>query len=450
VISKKLYLQILVRILILVAASLGLAWIVFSPAANILVLVPVGLLFLVIHNTVFYLNRMNRRIFFLFEALKNEDSSLAFPDAGHTQIEKDLSRSLKDVNRHIQQIKESNQKQEQYFQALMEHAATGMFTYNAKGFILHSNNQARQLLGLEPFTHISQLETLDQRLFKAVEEIQPGQQHLTALNMEEGVVQLLIKASAFLSDGEEFMLLSVHDIRNELDAKEIDSWRKLIRVMRHEIMNSVTPITSLSESLRGYFHVDGSVKTPAQIDEETIHTTLSGLDLIHDQAKGLFRFVESYKQLTRMPEPEKRNFPIRKLLDNICMLTRSFEHADRIELICENQLEDLELLADEQQISQVLINLVKNAFQATHQTVDARVNISTGSDQNNRPWIKISDNGPGIPGDLMDKIFIPFFTTKEKGSGIGLSLSRQIMQMHGGSLKIHSIPGKQTSVILRF
>lgn len=449
-ISRSLYLQILVRILILVTASLGLAWIIFSPAANILVLVPVVLLFMVLHNTVFYLNRMNRRIFFLFEALKNEDSSMTFPDAGHSQIEKDLSRSLQEVNQHIQNITEGNKKQEQYFQALMEHAATGMFTYNTKGFILHSNNQARQLLGLEPFTHISQLEAVDRHLLQAVEEIHPGQQHLTALHMEEGVVQLLIKASAFRSDGEEFMLLSVHDIRNELDEREIDSWRKLIRVMRHEIMNSVTPITSLSESLSGYFHVDGRVKTPAEIDEKTITTTLSGLDLIHDQAKGLIRFVESYKQLTRMPEPEKRSFPVGKLLDNICMLARSFEHADKTELICDKGLDDLELLADEQQISQVLINLVKNAFQATQGAENARIEISTGSEKNGSPWIRISDNGPGIPYDLMDKVFIPFFTTKEKGSGIGLSLSRQIMQMHGGSLKIHSVPGKQTSVVIGF
>jgi signal transduction histidine kinase len=325
-----------------------------------------------------------------------------------------------------------------------------MFTYNKKGFVLHSNQQARQLLGLEPLTHTSQLEAVDLRVYDAVKEIRPGQQHLTAMYREEGVVQLLIKASAFLSDGEELLLLSVQDIRNELDEKEIDSWRKLIRVMRHEIMNSVTPITSLSESLSGYFQVGGSVKTPAQIDQKTIDTTLSGLDLIRDQAKGLIRFVESYKQLTRLPEPEKRSFSVGKLVDNICILARSFPNAEKAELVCETELKDQEVLADEQQISQVLINLVKNAFQATEHTENARVEISSGRDKYGRPQITVSDNGPGIPDDLMDKIFIPFFTTKLNGSGIGLSLSRQIMQMHGGNLKVHSAPGKQTIVVLNF
>lgn len=449
-ISRNFYIQILVRVLLLAAAALGLAWIIFGPAANILFLIPAAALIAILINTVFYLNRVNRRIFFFFDAIRNEDSSLSFPEDGQGMIEKDLSRSMLEVNRQIQRIYRENQKQEQYFQALIEHAATGMFTYNMKGFILHSNHQARQLLGLDPFTHLTQLETIDPRLHRAVAGIRPDQHHLTALNKEEGVVQLLIKASDVLSDGEELMLLSVQDIKNELDEKEIDSWRKLIRVMRHEIMNSVTPITSLSESLSGYFHVEGKVKTPAQIDVNTIDTTLSGLDLIHEQAQGLLRFVESYQQLTRMPDPEKRSFPIHKLLENICILARSFPNAEKTELICETEAEDQELLADEKQISQVMVNLVKNAFQATEHLEGARVKISSGLDQKGHPRITITDNGPGIPADILDKIFIPFFTTKENGSGIGLSLSRQIMQMHGGSLKINSVPGKQTSVVLSF
>jgi nitrogen fixation/metabolism regulation signal transduction histidine kinase len=449
-ISRNFYLQIVVRVLVMAILALLLAWIIFGTAANLLALVPLAGLVAMVINTVHYLNRVNRRIFFFFDAIRNEDSSLSFPEEGLGKIEKELSRSLLEVNRHIQRIYEANQKQEQYFQALIGHAATGMFTFNAKGFILHSNHQARALLGLEPFTHLSQLEAIDQRLYRVVQEIRPDQQQLTALQREEGAVQLLMKASAFHSGGEELMLLSVQDIRHELDEKEIDSWRKLIQVMRHEIMNSVTPITSLSEGLRGYFLEGGRVKSPAQIDEKTISTTLGGLELIHEQALGLLRFVESYRQLTRMPEPEKRSFYVRKLMDNIRILAQSYPNAEKTELVCETEPEDLELLADEKQISQVMVNLVRNAFQATEQVESPRVRISAGLDKSGHPRIIISDNGPGIPDDILDKIFIPFFTTKEKGSGIGLSLSRQIMQMHGGSLKVTSLPGASTSVVLLF
>jgi signal transduction histidine kinase len=151
-----------------------------------------------------------------------------------------------------------------------------------------------------------------------------------------------------------------------------------------------------------------------------------------------------------MPDPVRRNFPVRRLLDNISILAQSFPNAEKTTLVCENEPDNLVLLADEKQISQVMVNLVKNAFQATEQTEHARVHIFSGLDNYGNPQITITDNGPGIPEPIMDKVFIPFFTTRENGSGIGLSLSRQIMQMHGGSLKIKSVPGKPTSVVLSF
>ena len=170
-ISRNLYFQILARVVLLAIAALGLAWIVSGPAANILALVPTAILVVVLFNMVFYLNRVNRRIFYYFDAIRNEDSSLSFPEKGQGIIERDLSRSLMEVNRHIKQIFRENQMQEQYFQTLIEHAATGMFTCNRKGFILHSNHQARQQLGLEVFAHISQLEAVDTQLHRVLEEI---------------------------------------------------------------------------------------------------------------------------------------------------------------------------------------------------------------------------------------------------------------------------------------
>jgi nitrogen fixation/metabolism regulation signal transduction histidine kinase len=418
--------------------------------ADILSLIPIIILLVATREIIIFLNRVNRRIFYFFDAIKNEDSMLSFPEDRSNKIVNDLNHSLLKVNKQIQQIYVENQKQEQYFQALIEHAATGMFTFNKKGFILHSNRLAKQLFGVDELTHIIQLESVDARLYKSVKEIQPSEQLLTALSSEKGVVQLLIKANSFIAEKEELMLLSVHDIKNELDEKELDSWHKLIRVMMHEIMNSITPVTSLSESLAGYFYTEKKLKTPEQIDKKTIEITLRGLEVIHEQGKGLISFVESYRKLARLPEPEKKVFAVRNLIDNIRILSGSFPNAEKINLVCEIEQNELELLADEKQISQVLINLVKNAFQAIENTTEATVRITTKLDINSRPEIKVIDNGPGIPEELMDKIFIPFFTTKKTGSGIGLSISRQIMQLHGGSLKIASIPGKVTTAALRF
>jgi signal transduction histidine kinase len=215
-------------------------------------------------------------------------------------------------------------------------------------------------------------------------------------------------------------------------------------------MNLITPITSLSESLAGYFYTDGNIKSPAEINEKTISTTIRGLEVIREQGKGLISFVESYRKLTRLPQPEKKVFPVKNLIDNMRILSGSFENAEQIEMICEVIPEQLEILADEKQIAQVLINLVKNAFQSNTINKNASVKIKAQLNENGRPEIKVIDNGPGIQEELMDKIFVPFFTTKEAGSGIGLSISRQIMQMHGGSLKIRSIPGQITTAVLIF
>jgi len=192
------------------------------------------------------------------------------------------------------------------------------------------------------------------------------------------------------------------------------------------------------------------VKAPAEINEKTIATTIRGLEVIREQGKGLISFVDSYRKLTRLPKPEKKLFSAKNLIENINILSGSFQHSDHVEISFEVKPVELEILADEKQISQVLINLVKNAFQANSENKAAKVKIISGLGESGRPEIRVLDNGPGIPEDVMEKIFIPFFTTKETGSGIGLSLSRQIMQLHGGSLKVISSPGKLTTAVLSF
>jgi nitrogen fixation/metabolism regulation signal transduction histidine kinase len=449
-ISKNLYLQIIVRVLLLVLSALFLGWTIFEQKAYVLALIPALILLFTSINLIYYLNKINRRIFYFFDAIRNEDSTLSFPKNMGNKIIRDLNENMVKVNKQIQQIHVENRQQEQYFQALLEHAATGMFTFNNKGFILHSNKLVKRLFEVDVLTHINQLKRINLKLYQMVKDIQPSEQRLIALQNKTGITQLLIKSNSFISDQEELMLLSVHDIKNELDEKELDSWRKLIRVMMHEIMNSITPITSLSESLAGYFYHNNSIKSPEQINEKTIATTIRGLEVIREQGKGLISFVESYRKLTRLPKPVKKVFPIKNLIDHIRILSASFGNAEHIKISCEVKPEELEIFADEKQVSQVLVNLVKNAFQANADNPNALIKITVKLDEGGRPEIKVMDNGPGISEDVLDKIFIPFFTTKENGSGIGLSLSRQIMQMHGGSLKVNSTPGKITSAILSF
>ncbi|WP_340114944.1 sensor histidine kinase [Maribellus mangrovi] len=449
-ISKNLYVKILVRVLLMLAGALFLGWLIFDQQAYVLAIIPFLFILGVTINLIYFLNHINRRIFYFFDAIRNEDSTLRFPNNVSNKVINDLNQSLQKVNSQIQQIYLENQKQEQYFQALLEHAATGMFTFNRKGFILHSNKLAKQLFEVDVLTHINQLERIDPKLFQTIKEIQPTEQRLITLHLKSGIFQLLIKSNSFISEKDELMLISVHDIKNQLDEKELESWRKLIRVMMHEIMNSITPVTSLSESLAGYFYKDGAMVSPEDINTKTIETTIRGLEVIREQGKGLINFVESYRKITRLPAPEKKVFQVSNLIDHIRILSSSFENAGHVELSCNVEPAELELHADEKQISQVLINLVKNAYQANEDNENAKITIKATVNAAGHPTISVSDNGPGISDELMDKIFVPFFTTKENGSGIGLSISRQIMQLHGGSLKMSSVSGKYTEAVLVF
>jgi nitrogen fixation/metabolism regulation signal transduction histidine kinase len=354
------------------------------------------------------------------------------------------------VNEQIRQLKIENRQQEQYFRTLIEHLATGIITYNSKGFILHANTAVKKLLSANVLTHLQQIERKDQKLFQAISNIKPFENRLVSFSAERGDTQLSLKATSLKTDEEELTILSIQDIKSELDEKEIDSWLKLIRVLMHEIMNSITPITSLSESLSKILSKDGNPVLPEEVNEKTISKTLQGLKVIREQGKGLMSFVESYRKLTRVPEPDRKFFKISDFLKRIQILFKSLEQKNGIELTILLKDPDLEIFADENLVSQVLINLLKNALEANEANPSAEIKIRAGIGPDNHPEICVIDNGPGIPEENLDEIFVPFFTTRQNGSGIGLSISKQIMRVHGGTLKVRSVPGKETLFCLSF
>jgi len=442
-ISRHLYIQIIIKVLLINALAI-LAGYAFSrnyiPLAVFLLLAEIPVLVHLIR----YLNTVNRKMNYFLESIQNHDSTLHFPTQVAEKPIRELYESMNKVNEQIQQLKIENQQREQYFQTLLEHVATGIVTYNTHGFIIHANSAFRNLLGIEVLTHINQLERVSRNLMQAVKLIKPFEQKLVSVPSERGTIDLSLKATPFKTPSDDLILLSVQDIRNELDEKELDSWMKLIRVLMHEIMNSIAPITSLSESISNYFTVDGKQVKASEIDEKTIHSTIRGLNVIKEQGNGLIHFVESYRRLTRLPKPDKKVFRLIELLERIRVLFYSLENSRKITLKFTLDPTDIEIYADENLISQVLLNLMKNALEAMTHQAEGMIHISARFAANKRPEILIHDNGPGIPEDILEQIFVPFFTTRENGSGIGLSLSRQIMRLHGGTLQVRSVPNKET------
>jgi two-component system nitrogen regulation sensor histidine kinase NtrY len=449
-ISRNLYLNITLRVLLIVILSLLLAYYVFDKhSLRFSIIITLAIIMLTI-SLITYLNTTNRKIRFFFDSVRNDDSNLSFPVDAKDKRFRELYRSMTRVNQQIQQLKIENRTQEQYFQILLEHLATGIITYNDKGFILHANSSAKRVLSMDVLTHLQQIKKIDQKLFHTISSIKPFERRLCAIETGQGEIQLSLKAASFRTNDAEVFILSIQDIKNELDEKELESWMKLIRVLMHEIMNSITPITSLSESLSNIYSPGGVPLLPEQVSIKTISTTLQGLNVIKEQGRGLMSFVESYRKLTRVPEPEKKLFRVSDLMSRVRILYNSLEMSNRMDLSFSLNNPELELFADQNLISQVLINLLKNAIEANENNSDGRISISAGTDSSNHPEICVIDNGPGITEENLDEIFVPFFTTREKGSGIGLSISRQIMRVHGGNLKVRSVPGKETVFCLSF
>lgn len=449
-ISRNLYFQIVFRVILIVIPALVAGWLIASDHSPLLIFLCLFLVIVLAINLVNYLNSTNRKISYFLESVQNEDSTLSFPTNISDQSIREIYQGLNKVNKQIQQLKIESRQQEQYFQTLLEHVATGILTFNDKGFVLHANSAAKKMFGVDVLTHINQLERVNRNLFQAIRNIQPFEQKLVSIVTERGTIQLSLKSTSFKVKNNELLLLSVQDIRNELDEKELDSWMKLIRVLMHEIMNSIAPITSLSESLCKFFTIDGRPALPEELNETTIGTTLRGLNVIKEQGNGLMLFVESYRKLTRLPKPDKIVFKVDDLVNRIKVLYSSLQNSEKVKLVVTVNPPEMELLADENQISQVLINLAKNALQANEKNPEGKIQISVSYNTDRRPEICVTDNGPGIPDEILEQIFVPFFTTRENGSGIGLSLSRQIMRLHGGSLQVRSVPNKETVFCLRF
>lgn len=376
-----------------------------------------------------------KRVLFMIDALENNDNAIHFPEEKNTPETRDINRALNRVGHILYNVKSETAQQEKYYELILDCINTGVLVLNDNGAIYQKNNEALRLLGLNVLTHIRQLSKVDVTLMQKVEFCRTGEKLQITFNNERGTVNLSIRVSDITIRKEHLRILALSDINSELDEKEIDSWIRLTRVLTHEIMNSVTPITSLSDTLLSL----------SDIHDEEIR---SGLQTISTTGKGLLAFVESYRRFTRIPTPEPSLFYVKAFIDRMVELARHQNTCKNITFHTDISPADLIVYADENLISQVVINLLKNAIQAIGTQADGKIEISARCNDSEEVLIEIKNNGPVIPPEIADHIFIPFFTTKEGGSGIGLSISRQIMRLSGGSITL--LPGKETKFVLKF
>lgn len=376
-----------------------------------------------------------KRVLFMIDALENNDNAIHFPEENTTPETRDINRALNRVGHILYNVKSETAQQEKYYELILDCINTGVLVLNDNGAIYQKNNEALRLLGLNVLTHIRQLSKVDVTLMQKVEFCRTGEKLQITFNNERGTVNLSIRVSDITIRKEHLRILALSDINSELDEKEIDSWIRLTRVLTHEIMNSVTPITSLSDTLLSL----------SDTHDEEIR---NGLQTISTTGKGLLAFVESYRRFTRIPTPEPSLFYVKAFIDRMVELARHQNTCENITFHTNISPADLIVYADKNLISQVVINLLKNAIQAIGTQAGGKIEISARCNDSEEVLIEIKNNGPAIPPEIADHIFIPFFTTKEGGSGIGLSISRQIMRLSGGSITL--LPGKETKFVLKF
>lgn len=447
--SKHIYYKIIIRVLCITFTALGLAYFGINKHLDYGIYIGIILYFQVV-GLIKFLNKTNRKIAFFFEAVENDDSAIHFPVHTKDKSVRDLHKSLNRVNFLIQKIKIENRQQEQYYHSILEQAAVGLLTLNEKGHILLANKTAKTLLNYEQLTHIEQLKRVDEKLFSIVSQLKPFDQKLTAITNERETVQLTIRSKPITVGNENLILVIIQNINSELDEKETDAWIKLFRVLTHEIMNSIAPITSLSETLFSIYTKDSKAIQPSELSQKDIEKTIKGLDVIKDQSKDLTNFIESYRTLTKIPKPEKEIVFVETLFNKIRILSSQEEGFQDIKFEISIKPNNLEIYADEKQIIQVLLNLVKNAIQSINKESNQGViQLKSKKDEYNNVIVSVTDNGLGIPLEIQDQIFIPFFTTKEEGTGIGLSLSKHIMRLHGGSLRVSSTSKGPTTFSLK-
>ncbi len=447
--SKNFYVRLIIRILLFSITTIGFSFYLVKEYYFLSGLFLILMTFQVI-NLIRFINHTNRKIAYFFESIKNEDFTLRFPEQVHVKSFNELNKSLNMLNEKIQEVHLKNQTQEKYYQEILKQADIGILTFNKKGHILFANSKMEKLLNYKPLNHIKQLNQIDTKLYELFSDLKPFERKLVQLTNEREKKQIAVKSTSLSLNNEKLLLVVAQDIHKELDEKETDSWIKLIRVLTHEIMNTITPITSISDSLIKYYKVDNEILDINNIDVDTIKNSVKGLEVIKEQGKNLMEFVMSYRSFLNLPAPDKTLISAKRLLDKVMGLMEHEVKSKNITFEVEIEPADLEFFIDEKQISQVLINLIKNAIQSIGKKDEGKIKITTGINLQRNKFIQVFDNGSGISKDIIDQIFIPFFTTKEKGSGIGLSLSKQILHLHGGSLSVKSIPNKETCFTLTF
>lgn len=446
-ILQRFRIQVLTRSLFLAATLAAVCILAFSGVSYLGAATVAAVAAFQVVGIIRYIEKTNRDLTRLLESIRYSDFSQGFSSGGRGRPYVELTNAFRSVMDDFRAARAEKEEGYRYLETVMQHVGTGLISFDAEGRVNLINSAAKRLLNVPYLKNIKALESISPELVQKLDEIRYGAKDLLKVRNGEETLQLSIYATGFKLKDQVYKLVSLQDIGGELDDAEALAWRKLTRVLTHEIMNSVAPISSLASTastlLNGVSH-----RSPER--DETMDDVRGAVGTIARRSEGLLRFVNEYRRLTRVPPPDLAQVPVRALFNDVAELFREEAVAQGVELQTSVEPSTLEITADRDLVEQVLINLTKNALEALGGVDNPVVRLEAFIDTRSRAVVQVIDNGCGIVAEAMDKLFVPFFTTKKDGSGIGLSLAREIMRQHGGSISATSNPGETTVFRLRF
>ena len=410
--------RLLLLVVMLVAVSMLMGWLVTSGRDGYIL--PVAVLVVVLAwRLVNVYRRIVRNLDFIFGAVRNNDFSFRFVENPLRTEHSVVNHSLNRIKEVLDEAKMKALEKERYFEAVIECANVGIVILLENGAVVQNNSKALKLLGVPVLGHVGRLQGVSQSLAETLLKIAPMEKRSVSFSTESGEVNLLLSCSVMQYEGQELRIVSIEDINRELDMQEGLAWEKLTRILTHEIMNSLAPVTSISGTLL-------NSKGNAEVLQQ-------GLETIHGTSDRLMKFVDSFRSVTRIPLPKKEPFYLLELFNEAVPLIAPGD----IRLVLAVDPKDTMIYADRVQLQQVVVNLLKNAVEACSLRDGERwIELRSHIAPDERVHIEISNNGGAIPADVAENIFTPFFTTKRDGSGIGLAVSKQIIRLHGGTLSL--------------
>ncbi len=447
---SKFYARIILRVILIVLTSLVIG---FEVLLDRHWLYAFFLVFVLLFQTILlirYVNKTNEKLSNFIRHINLGDTSVTFSERSESESFSKLNKSFNSIIEQIKKIKLEKATQAQILQTIIEQVDIGLIAQNSSGKIRFINRSAQELLQVgQGLKNIHGLDMYYPGISTFLQKIQVHEPKLKTLRISDELTPISFKVSIIRLPDEEVRFYIFQNIKAELDEQELDSWQKLIRVLTHEIMNSIAPITTLSHTINMLFSQNGHQRNLEEIDREMITDALSCTELIEERSKGLMQFVQQYRRLTQTFELAITEFSVKEFLEqNLNFLKAGIDVP--INFVIEVEPESLLLEADRKLIEQVIINLMKNAAEAVAGQENPLIRLVGCENSRGRKEIHVIDNGQGIEEEEIEKIFVPFYTTKPEGNGIGLSLSKQIMQQHGGTISVKSILNQQTVFKLTF